>query len=63
VQRQHDSAVEQGIPRVLASLPPELRDRVNEELHAMVLGYTSEVFKTIRAVSERRGEEPCQCQF
>jgi glutamyl-tRNA reductase len=64
VQRQHSQAVRDGIPRVLekslADLPEDLRSRLGTELHAVVVGYTNEVFKTIRDVAERLGEESCQ---
>jgi glutamyl-tRNA reductase len=62
VHRTHCRLVREAIPRIIAerldSLPEEVRARVGQELRAVILGYTSDVFRTIRAAAGRNGEEP-----
>jgi glutamyl-tRNA reductase len=67
VHRTHCRLVGEAIPRIIAerldSLPEEVRARVGQELRAVILGYTSDVFRTIRAAAGRDREEPWQGEF
>ncbi|MDP2907699.1 MAG: hypothetical protein Q8O03_07195 [Nanoarchaeota archaeon] len=60
VQRNHSQLVHEEIPKVISNrlgyLPENVRAHVEQDLKAIVLGYTSDVFKTIRQASEKIGE-------
>jgi len=64
VQRTHCRLIREAIPRIIverfATLPEDVRVRVGDELRAVILGYTSDMFRTIRAAAGRNGEEPWQ---
>jgi glutamyl-tRNA reductase len=61
VQRNHGRLVREQIPRVIESrlgyLPDDIRARLGRDLRGIVLSYTSDVFRTIRDASTRRGGE------
>ncbi len=61
VQKNHGRVVREQIPRIIAGrlgwLPEEVRARLGQDLKAIVLDYTSDVFRTIREASERYGED------
>jgi hypothetical protein len=62
VHRTHSRLVREAIPRIIAerldSLPDETRARVEQELRAAILDYTSDMFRTIRAAAGKNVEEP-----
>ncbi len=62
LQSSHSRLVREAIPRIIAErlegLPEEVRARVEQELRAAILGYTSDMFRTIRAAAGRREDEP-----
>ena len=64
VQRNHSRLIREQIPGIIAGrlgyLPQEARTRLGEDLKAIVLDYTSDVFRTIRETSAQRGEDSWQ---
>jgi glutamyl-tRNA reductase len=62
LQSSHSRLVREAIPRIIAErlegLPEEIRTRVEQELRAAILGYTSDMFRTIRAAAGRKEEDP-----
>jgi glutamyl-tRNA reductase len=61
VQRNHGLLVREQIPKVidarLGYLPEDVRARLGRDLRAIVLGYTSDVFRAVREASARYGGE------
>jgi glutamyl-tRNA reductase len=66
VQRNHSRLVREQIPEIIAGrlgyLPEDARTRLGEDLRAIVLDYTSDVFRTIRETSAHYGEDPWRAE-
>jgi len=60
VQKHNGQVVHEEIPRVIAErlhyLPDDARTRLEEDLRAIILDYTGEVFRTIKETSRRQAE-------
>ena len=61
VQRHHSQLVHEEIPRLVAErfayLSEEVRANMEQDLRSIVLGYTGEVFRTIKETSLNRGDD------
>jgi glutamyl-tRNA reductase len=61
LQRRHHRVVEEQLPKIIAErlghLPDAERARIGRDLHALVLGYTQDLFQSVRNASERLGKE------
>jgi glutamyl-tRNA reductase len=63
VQRNHAQTVREAIPRILAArladVPEAVRAGLGQDLRAMLLEYTNDVFRTIR---QAYGDTTCACK-
>lgn len=63
VQRNHAQTVREAIPRILAArladVPEAVRTHLGQDLRAMLLEYTNDVFRTIR---QAYGDGACACR-